>query len=219
MPVIAPESGTLDLSEVEPYVLPAAATAPIDVIEFNVRQAAIQFCERTLIWAEHLPELTTVANQEAYDIVRPQFSTVHKLTRATLNGCGLTIVPYSTGLLARQNLEASTGANTAFMDTINRVHLAPAPQVAGLEIYLDAVLVPSHDATTLPALLFPFLEALGFGALAKILLIKGDNYDPSLAAINAQLFKDAVSTAALRVSRGMSSAGIRGKRDPRSRFF
>lgn len=220
MPIILPETGTIELASFERFVTPAAMSAPFQAIEEAVRKAAIEFCRRTLIWAEHLPDMVTVADQEAYELDRPDDSVVFKLTRACLAGRELRLVPYSQGLAARQNLDFGTEADTAYLDTINQIHLAPTPTVDDLVIYTDAVLIPTDDAPTLPGLLAPFREDISFGALARLLMLKeSDAYDPTLAQFNSRLFTDRIQAASVRVARGMSSAPIRSRRDPRSKFI
>ncbi len=220
MPVILPESGTFDLDEFEPYILPAAQSAPIDAVERAVKQAAVEFCRRTLIWHEPLPDLDTVADQEAYLLDRPDDSTVFKLLSASLAGRELAVVTYAAGLVARRNPYNLATADNAYLDAINQIHLAPAPTVAGQVIAVEAVLVPTLEAATLPGLLQPHLEDIAFGALKRLMLIKeSDAYDPNLAAINARMFDDRIQATSVRVNRGMSGAKIRGQRDPAAKFF
>lgn len=219
MPVILPESGTVTLEPFELYVTPTVPSAPPEEVQQAIRDAAVEFCRRTNVWTEQLPDLVTDAGIETYDMDRPDDSDVYKLLRVSVAAIPWGLKTYAEGLAARQDQSLQQG-DSAFVDPKSRLHLAPAPITSGLTISSDAVLVPTKTATTLPGLLEQYAEDVAFGALMRMLRAKGtDWFDLALSEFNAGLFNKRISVLAVRNSRGFSAARI-GKGNPRpSRFF
>jgi hypothetical protein len=219
MPVVLPESGTITLEPFERYVTPTVPSAPPEDVQQAIRDAAKEFCRRTNIWTEQLPDLVTVANTETYDLDRPDDSDVYKLIRASVASIPWRLKTYAEGLAARQDQSLQQG-ESAFVDPKSRLHLAPAPILDGLTISVDAVLVPTSTCTTLPGLLEQYAEDVSFGALMRLLRAKGtDWFDLALSEFNAVKFDQRISKLALRKARGFSSARL-GKGNPRpSRFY
>lgn len=219
MPVILPESGTITTEPLEIYVTPSVPSAPPEEVTQSVRLAAIEFCRRTNVWSEQLPDLVTIADTETYDLDRPIESDVYKLLRVSVANVQWTLKTYEEGLAARHDQSAQVG-DAAFVDPKSRLHLAPAPTVADQTISADAVLVPTATGSFLPALLQPYAEDIAHGALMRLLRSRNtDWYDPAASEFSRALFERRISTLAIRVSRGTSSARI-GKGKPRpSRFY
>lgn len=213
MPIIIPSSDTFPIEELESYVLPFARTAPIDAVTHCVRLAAADFCRRTLVWKQTLPTFNTVANQQTYDLDKPADSTIFRVERVMLGDIDLTLTTPGRAL-------ADTQMGSAWLDSNAQVNITPAPNEAGITVTVDATLIPSTTATTLPIVLKQFGESFGFGALARLMRTPGVDWtDAGLSAVNQALFDEAIRTTALRVSRGFSRAVIRSRRDPRSKFY
>lgn len=65
-----------------PYILPHAPLVPAITAEFNLRLAAIEFCERTRCWRERFNQALT---ENGSIIVCPDYATVHAIERANWN--------------------------------------------------------------------------------------------------------------------------------------
>lgn len=213
MPIIIPASDTFPIEELEIYVLPMARTAPIDAVTHCVRLAAIDFCRKSLIWKQTLPTFDTVADQQAYALDKPNDADIYRIERAMLGEIDLRMVSLGQALY-------DTVMGSAWLDGNGDLNITPAPTEAGVTVTVEASLVPTIGATTLPVVLREFGEAIGFGAVARLLKTPGVDWtDAGLSAVNQGLFDDAIRSTKLRVSRGFSRAPIRSRRDPRSKFF
>jgi hypothetical protein len=218
MPILLPVSGTIDISAFEPYVLPFVPNVPLPTFEQMTRLACIEFCRRTLIWTETLPEVITDIDTDFYELDRPDESTVIKALSISLDGQPVSIKTYTEGLAMLRDWSLQCG-QSAFLDTESRLHMVPIATEAGLTIMVDAALAPTEDGTVLPGLLLEYKETIGKGALARIYDIPDTTWYNEAQAYKKQAeFDNRIQTMALRVSRGFSSAKIRSSSAP-SRWF
>lgn len=218
MPVILPETGTITTEPIELYVTPSVPSAPPEEVTQKVRDAAIEFCRRTQVWTEQLPDITTIADTETYDLDRPTDSEVFKLLSVQVDGLPWSLKTYAEGLAARLDDSLSLG-DAAFVDPISRLHLAPKPTVTGQIIKTNAGLVPTVTGATLPGLLEPYAEDIAYGALMRFFRQHGtDWFDVGLAEYHRELFNGRIQRLGLRVARGMSSARM-GKGHARPNRF
>lgn len=73
---------TVPLSLFLPMVLPHAPECPQSIATFNLRLAAIEFCERTLCW-RHLS--TTTMTKDGKSLVAPPYAAIHQIEKATFD--------------------------------------------------------------------------------------------------------------------------------------
>ena len=219
MPVLLPVSGEIDISAFEPYVLPYVPSVPLPMFEQMVRLAAVEFCRRTLIWTETLPEAITDVDTDFYDLDRPTDSTIIKAISVSLDGQPVTLTTYAQGLEMLRDFTLQCG-QFGFLDTESRLHLVPIATEAGLTIKIDAALAPTEDGTVLPGLLMQYKETIGKGALARIYDIPDTTwYNEAQAYKKQEEFDARIQKMALRVARGFSSAPLRTSSNAPSRWY
>lgn len=211
--IIVPAVATVAVDTFHVYVLPSVPTASYEAVSHAIRMAAIEFCRKTLIWAQTLPDMVTVADQSAYTPTLPSEAVLHKLLSVSVAGNGLDIKTV-------EGAQFGDFDEGAFLAGSNNIVIVPTPTTAGLVIGADGVLIPSQFGDTLPELLTEHGEAIGWGALARMQVNKkADWYDQAGAATNADLFKDRISATAARISRGKSSARLRKRKNRSGRFY
>lgn len=74
---------TTHLSKFLPMVLPHAPECPHSVATFNLRLAAIEFCERTRCW-RHITTLNMESGKRA--LCAPPYAAIHQIERAVFEG-------------------------------------------------------------------------------------------------------------------------------------
>ena len=64
------------LSAWEPEILPDITNVPRPALENAVRNACIEFCERTHLWTEDLDRITVAADTREYALTEPSGATI-----------------------------------------------------------------------------------------------------------------------------------------------
>jgi hypothetical protein len=190
------------LSALFPHVAPLAPGAPEPVIDFAVRQAAIEWCRRTLCVQRLLDPMNTTANSaEVVFNVGPEEAVV-KLLAARLAGQPL-------DLLRAEDLDDSLqhapgiprGVYCA--DGARSMYLHPAPSQA-MPLQVRVALRPSTSATSLDdALADAYATELAHGAAALLCAQRERAYtNPQAAAGHRVTFEDAITKARVRAFQG-----------------
>lgn len=190
-PPPAPPPGSVPFSSLFTYVLPYVNGCPDAAAEFHLRQAAIEFFQRTLAWREHLPSVQTVAGQDAYTMPAPVDSTIVKLLSYTFDGQGGTLVDSDMGnamVLAQSGTQVGWTLDRATF-TVN-----PKPSEDGKAIRLHVALKSSQNAGTLPGVMSEqYANYIAHGALASLYGMPGQPWsDPTRSAYYRVLFEEEV---------------------------
>lgn len=174
-----------DFSDFHPIVRLEATDAPLPIIDNAILRAATEFCRRTGIWIEEQDPISTIIDEIQYDLEPPTDSIVDRLLSVVIDGAAI-------GSARTQDLDknisnwrtADSGppANYYF-DTPDILSLRPAPDKV-YTIAATMVLRPSSDATTLPDLLLRYDEAIGFGAITRLLEMGGKSWSNPNGAIS-----------------------------------
>lgn len=183
-------------------ILPYAEGCPEPVAELHARLAAIEFCERTRCW-RHIVTIALAANGQA--LAAPDYSAIHEIETATLNGRDLTptqmteiAVPELTGAAldgqARYitQIDPNTVSVYPFEEGTLRASLFLKPK-NGQQFGGDAA-NPLRDAfNVVPEFLaIQHGERIAAGALARVLEIKGERWsDPNMAQLYRARFDEA----------------------------
>lgn len=200
------------LTEVRPY----APGVPDQVAYKHLRNAAIDFCERTRLWKWE-DDYDVVETFVGEPIITPAGSTVFDIERVSFDGRDLR--PVSTVDLDRLSPHWRTSQETGMPEFITQIEqntLRVVPAQAG-HIYLCLRLKPSKDAMELPDFLdTEYRECIGWGALGRILTIPGQSYtSPDMAQFYMQRFENKIGSLSAKGSKGQQNAPKR----TRSRFF
>jgi hypothetical protein len=174
------------LELIRPFTAVAAANVPVPILDHEIREAAIHFCERTRAWKD-VVTLDVVAAQAEYTLTVPTDGTVVIVEEVYFNQARLEAKPMDT--LKEQYQDWLTASGTPLFYTQQQpgvLTLVPIPASA-LE---DGLLVrltykPSRTATTIPDWLYEqWADVLGWGALSRLLMNPGlPCHNPNLAAV------------------------------------
>jgi len=155
---------------------------------FGIRQAAIEFCERTRLW--RYEDEFTVSVDEAEFLAAPNGADIHEIEAVFFNGQELE--PAATSWLddhlAGWRTNTLSGLPKYYTQTEpDTIRLAPFQ--AGT-VSLSVRVKPSQDAETLPDwMVNQHRETLAHGALARILLMPNQSFtNPELGAAFGALF-------------------------------
>lgn len=167
-----------------PFVLPHLTAAPRPLVELSLRQAAIEFCERTSAW-RHI--ISAAVTEQKAAPVAPTYSAIHAIESATLNGLPLAPITHTEVLTDDLSGVPDLGPPRYItQSTPNEVEIYPfAPGTLRLSVILkpragqlfgtDAA-DPLHDAYNVVPdfLLTQHGETIAYGALARMFIIPGE---------------------------------------------
>ena len=177
-------------SDFYPHVLPNAPSAPPPAVDFNLRRAAIEFCERTRCWRE--VQMLDLDGTDAPVLCVPSDAAIHEIENAWFGDRQLRRAPF--GAVSPSMWPADAPAsNEGAPNVIAQMgwdSIAVIPATAGT-LRLSLFLKPSQTAIGVPDFLFErFASALSDGALARLLLVAGQPYtNPPLATALAGSFE------------------------------
>lgn len=221
--------GDARLSVLSPIIMPHVRGCPRPVIDYHLRLAAIEFCERTRLWRH---SRTNVAPTRITDIAPPTPTLdavtpeVFELEAVTFDGIDLRPVVYDAAASDAMTADPRYGIpNTYTTVETNRLLLDPFPQVGtGTLRYsyfgkpsmarlfaLDAA-DPMHDVhNTVPQFMIAqYGKTLADGALALLQAIPGQAFtDENMAAVNRSKFDMAVSGLTQKFLRGQQKSPAR----------
>ena len=187
-------------AEFLPYVLPGAPKVSTLTAEFNVRLAAIEFCERTRIW-RHMVDTNLTANSPI--VVCPDYAAIHEIERAFWNN-EYRLTPKSfTELPPGWESDQTAAPEIITQFEPDKVILYPfqagnltmsvflKPR-AGRNFVLSGSPMRDYYNQVPDFLLIQHAEAIGSGALARILVIPDQQWsNPTLAAYYLGRFNEA----------------------------
>lgn len=205
-----------------PYVVPQAYMVPEPVAEFNLKLAAIEFCERTRCW-RHAISVPVSSNNQT--LVAPALTTIHEFEEATHDGRLLKPTQYTSlppevlsGTLVEGLPEwvsqTEPGQVTIFPYATGTLRMTVFLKPRhGTQYGTDAA-NPLRDALAMvPAfMLSQHAEALACGALGRLLSVPGKPWsDPQRAMYHRDMFDKACGTSFASNITGQQRAPLRVK--------
>lgn len=195
-----------------PYVEPHLLGAPLPGLLHEIRQAAVTFCERTRVWKAR-GTLSITAGVAEYAIPGPANSDPVIVESAFLGDTRLDPVTPDDLKRLWQHWEIQTGppqVYTQFTDA--QLTLVPTPNTTMTDgLSVQACFKPSRTAGEVPDLLLNrYAEAIGHGAIARVLETRGNPYgDPRLAVYHREHFERGIHQALMQAARGFTRAPLR----------
>jgi hypothetical protein len=193
---------TTAIDAFSPFVLPHATGCPWELAEHHVRQACIEWFERTLCWQVEL-QITGEADTDQYDIPVEEGVVTAKLLSASINGSACAVT--------RKGVYGSYQESPAvWTEDRATVYTYPDPGEDGTVDLLIAA-KPAQNATTIPDAQFEqYAKKIADGALAALLAIEGKQWSSQREADRRLvLFEFAIGSVASEVARGFSRAPFR----------
>lgn len=181
-------------------VIPEVIGCPIFVAVESVRDAAIEFCNRSRYWRVTLASINIVAGQATYTLIPPTDSSISEILSVRHNT--FVVNPTSEFSLDGQypswRLLTSSQAEEYFSNERNIIRLTPIPSVSGTaNLDVRVVLKPSRTSTTIPDQLYDhYLEEVAAGAKARLMVMPGVDWsNPDLALYYRTVFESGIKNA------------------------
>lgn len=193
---------TAFLPEVLPKV-PACA----DIVAVNaVRNAAIDFCTRTLVWSEKQDTVTVTPLDFPYDLDAPNGARACGVMSAKFNG--IRIDPTTQDELDTQGTswESDTGAPRFFFQpTPYTFQTYPIPDGDGT-LDLRVAFCPKRDSSLIEEFIYQlYIEGVAAGALARLMREPNQPYsNPGLADYYDSQFEKEVTKAKIEANKSLT---------------
>lgn len=203
---------TTAFSEFLPEVMLYVPDCPQIVIINAIRNAAIEFCERSHIWQEDLSGIDVVADQGTYTVTLPVGSTLVGISTVWFDGrllipCGADQLTRLYRLTDWRDLKGAPAYYTRLLSS--EIRLVPAPPNSEVGVLgIRAVLAPTRAAAGIETEIYDdYLEAIAAGARARLHGMVGQPfYDPNLAMMCRRDFLNGVGEAKIKANRGLTRA-------------
>lgn len=200
-----------DIDAFLPGILPFAPGCAAPTAYFGIRQAAIEFCERTRQW--RYEDTFDVTVDDCDSILVPFGAVVHEIESAQFNGQPLD--PKSTLWLDTNQNGWRTNALTGTPHYLTQVEpdtIIVVPKSAG-SLHLCMWLKPSQESTEFPDFIVDqYRETIAFGALSRILMIPNQSFtNVQMGAAWGKLFQDKLDGLSVKGSIGQQRAPLRTK--------
>lgn len=193
-----------------PDVLPELPGAPLPVVDHYLRNATIEFCERTRAYVVDLALIDAVAEQMSYPLVMPADTELVDVVSAKY--LGESITPKSPGYLDDKygdwTVETGTPEHYTHQAT-DAILLVPAPADAATDaLKIKASIRPALSATGVDDWFFNLYRlSLAAGCKAKMMAMKDVTWaDPERVALNLGAFESAIVKATGAVANGFTRA-------------
>ena len=188
------------------WVLPSVSGCPNPTLDLHIRQAAIDFCRRTLCWVRTLDPVEANGMDIRFDLDLPSQTQTVKLMAVAVNGREYLLVDTQRGL---QLVRQGSGADFSFTQDKLTLDVHPL-RGRGDSIVVDMALAPSFNASSIETdVASPHTQEIAQGALATLQMMAGVAWsDPGLAGANKALFNQRVATVAMHFARGQGAARV-----------
>lgn len=198
------------ISALYPQVYPSVPGAPDVALLDAIRQASIEFAEKTHAWQDVLAGINIVANTHTY--------TIPTVTDRASDGIvdawhdGQLLDPTSPDVLTANETNWTTMTGTPkwyYQPTQDVVRLVPNPTAAltaGLVLRVE--FKPSQTATTIPDHFYNhYAKDIANGAIAALLMVPDKPWTNFKLAVAKRLqFDEAIASANVRSAKGFTKA-------------
>lgn len=193
-----------------PDVLADLPGAPAPMVDHYLRNAAIEFCERSKAWVVDLDLIDAVAEQMEYTLPMPTGAELVEIKTAWF--LGEKITPKSPGYLAANydDWTAEVGTPEHYThESTDAVMLVPAPADAASDaLKIKAAIRPTPDATEIDDWFYNHYRLAIAAGCKALLMVMADKpwSNADLAVINASMFEAVIAKATGAAANGFTNA-------------
>ena len=195
------------IDDLLPLILPRAPGCPEPLACDAIRQAAIEFCERTKLWRDTDQYLA----DEFGDVLAPSQSVVHQIEDARFDGHRLTPISVQDLNDRHPDYDWTTqqGDQPKYITQLHPNTVKIVPAWTGM-ITLTLLLKPSNDALEIPDFMVDqYARVIADGALAEILMVPGQPYtNPQGGAMYSQRFQQRLDSLQVQNIKGQHRAPV-----------
>lgn len=204
-----------------PYVLTEVAGAPEPVVVMAIRNACIEFCEKSLVLTRDHDPVTLVPGKVDYDLEPPGGYLVVKVMRAWLDTRELNPAapdfvsdPAVYNRLFSSYQSAPSTPQVYLQKEERSITVWPVPdQRFRNGLTMRVALKPTRASTQIEDVVFEdYAEAIGHGAVYRLMSSVGKPYSNiEMAAVHKALFDQGINVARHRALHGNTRVDLRVK--------
>lgn len=192
-----------------PEVLPYVPDVAEPVAENAIRQASIEFCERTRFWQEDMDTIPVIAKEGVYEVDVDRGVKFVDVMMGYYDD--RLLIPKSAEELS--NLFRRSDWRTLVADpyyvtrtTPTEVVLVPKPAFRGGKLKIRAAFAPTRSSTTVADSVYEeYLEVIAAGARARLYNTpKQPYYDKNTAMDYERRFRAGIAEARIRVNKSLT---------------
>ena len=190
------------------FALPDLPGCPVAALDIAIRQAAIEFCEKSLAYKTSHNPISVISGTAEYAFQPPDQTVVHVITYAKFDDTELQCRVGEYGI-SNQDWRSEEGTPKYIFGGMTALTLIPAPNVDGT-LTMIVALKPSPTADGIDDNIFnEYREAIVHGALARLMLSPKKPYsDPGLATYHNLQFTILTGQAGTRSDRSYTRAPL-----------
>jgi len=206
-------SGTSSYDDFFPEVIPYVRDCAEIVARNAIRNACIEFCEKSTYWRQIIDPITIVADQAEYDLDIELGTGVSQILTARLGSRDL---PVMTAESLTETLGPDWRDQTGYpmaviSEEYNIIRVVPVPETATDEdLCLTVALRPLRSSTKVSKDVYErYSEIIGFGARARLHDTPQQGYSDQEAAIKfRKWFESGIGEAKIAANRARSRATL-----------
>ncbi len=201
MTIIVDLTNTTPVETLHRDVTLYAPGAPIFEVDYQLRQAARDFCRITQVWQQRNTEiLTTVADQEEYDAGLPAGTELVAIISAWNGTTEIEVeVP---GESDDQDPTESSGTWRVGVVGTDTIRVCPLPDASGTVVTGTLAFAPNEESEVLPTVVYQrWRTPIVNGAIAKLMLQVGKPWsNPNQAGIHQGIFDAGAAECAAKTA-------------------
>lgn len=184
--------------------------------EHNIRNAAIEFCERSEVWIYEHDSQALVNGQSTYDFYPLDGAAVVMVREAWLDDGQLVASGPDALSDTYGNWMTETGTPIFFTQLDEKgIRLVPSPldYTTLPTLRMTLALKPTRDATGVDEAIYQqWAEVIGYGAKARLQGMVGESWsNQAKAEDNARKFNNGIAIARAKVDKGFTRANLVAK--------
>lgn len=198
-------------------LMPELPGITTDMVDLHLRETAREFCVTTSAWLSPLAAINLVAAQDTYTLVLPTDSVLVRIKKLTLAGVLLWEESHRDSQDYSFPCPKYVRNDPPFLlsNDLTTITLipdeVPTAALAG-GMVITAALKPTESATTLPDFLkSQYSEAMRYGTLARLMMMKKPWVDRPLASEYASRYQKHLNFAAYQAQVGNTRQPLRVK--------
>lgn len=197
-----------------PRVRVYVSACPDELAIDHIKDAARDFCTRTLAWNYETDSMPSVAGVASYLVDIDEGQEIVRVEAIDVDG---EEYPVMNGPRARRLSRAGSSKRYASLNYgTQEFVLSPAPATDGLPIVMDVAVKPAMDAPDFPDELAEHVKTIADGAIATLCAMPKQTWtDGNVAGLAQVRFDDKVSEVKHEIERAYSRAA----RPSRTQFF
>ena len=203
----------VSFNEALSLVLPFVPGCPEPIAIEGLRQATIDFCQRTQMWKD----IDSFTLGGTGDVCTPTGSVLIKIVEARFDG--RLLEPITTQELSHLNQSEDwrvVEGQPKYITQTEQDTVTISPKARG-KLMLSMVLAPSFDAELIPRFIMNrYRQVIASGAIAYAMMLPGeDYYNPELSMIFSERFNQHLNHLSITGRKGQQNGPIR----TRSQYF